>query len=123
MTPSHELRMQLAQFIGTEHYHYTERYNWLVYTDGVKYFFEKAGGNGAYWLVEWFGQYLRTLRKQHSFLVIELIVQDDSSTFKFRVTDGNENELLNRNGDYTDLQKGYWKFFMQNGVLMLPSEY
>ena len=123
MLASHELQGKLNQFIGTEHYHYTDRYNWLVYTDGVKFFLDKAGRDGAYWLVEWFGSFLRNLRKQHSFMVIELVVSYDDSTFKFLVTDGNENELFKRNGDYTDMQKGYWKFFMQNGVLMLPTEY
>ena len=121
LSPS-QLRSELSQFIGTEHYHYVPGYTWLVYTDGVKHFFEKGGERGAYWLVEWFGSFLKSLRKHNSFMDIYITVDSDN-VFTMRVTDGNDNELFARKGSHTDLQYGQWKFFMQNGVVMLPSEY
>lgn len=122
MLTTSELKSELAQFIGTEQYHYSPFFAWLTYTDGVKHFLEKGGTHGSYWFMDWCGNYLKGLRKQHAFMTIDLIANDDSE-FKIRVTDGNDHDLMIKTGSYTDLQHGTWKFFMQNGVLMLPSEY
>jgi hypothetical protein len=116
-----ELQGNLQQFIGTEKYHYSPMYTWLVYTDGAKYFFENGGSNGAYWLLDTIGALCSRLRKQQEFMALEVVSRNGG--FKIKVTDGNEKELLQRDGGSTDLQEGNWRFFMQNGVLMLPSEY
>lgn len=122
MKDAYQLQRDLQQFIGTERYYYADRYNWLAYTDGVKYFFEKAGSHGAYWLLDWFGGFLKDLRKKNEFMTIDVTVKNDH-TFKFKVTDGNEKQLLERGDSFTDLPAGIWRFYCQNGVLMLTSEY
>lgn len=116
-----ELQSNLQQFIGTEKYHYSPLYTWLVYTDGAKYFFEKGGEQGAYWVLDLIGSVCRNLRKQHEFMTVN--VESRNGSFKLNITDGNEKDLLKHSGGSTDLQEGTWRFFMQNGVLMLTSEY
>jgi hypothetical protein len=116
-----ELQGNLQQFTGTEQYHYSPMYTWLVYTDGAKYFFEKGGTHGAYWLLDLVGSLCSRLRKQQEFMTLDVVSRNGE--FKIKITDGDEKELLQREGGRTDLQEGTWRFFMRNGVLMLPSEY
>lgn len=117
----YQLRKELAQFTGTEQYHYTRGFAWLAYTDGVRYLCQKGGDDGCYWLLDWIGSNLRNLRKQHEFF--QIVVQSIDEVCSIVVTDGNDTELQKQAGFYTDLPQGQYKLFMRNGVLMLPNEY
>lgn len=111
----------LAQFIGTEQYRFNPLYRWLKYTDGVHYFVNNAGG-GAYWFLDIVGTELRRLADKHGFLTVDLRVHANESC-DIVVTDGNENELWAKRISWTDCPTGEWRFFLQNSVLMLTSEY
>lgn len=115
------LDTDLAQFIGTEQYRFNPLYRWLKYTDGVHYFVNNAGG-GAYWLLDIIGTELQGLAHKHSFMTVDLTV-DDESHADIIVTDGNDRELWRRKIDWTDCPQGTWRFFLQSNVLMLTSEY
>lgn len=109
--------LDFSQFYGTEHY-YKHPFTKSVYTDGVKYFAEKAG---AYWFLDIvFSEYF-TLMKKEGFLSINLKVNDFGADIT--VDDGNENILVKRHIDWTDCPQGEYKFFYADSVLMLTSEY
>lgn len=120
-TDTIDLQSQLAQFIGTERYHYNPLYPWLKYTDGVQYFAQNAGG-GAYWLIDIIGTELMQLAKNEEFLTIDLVVRENQSA-GIVVGDGNGNTLKTKTIDATDCPVGTWGFFLQHNVLMLASEY
>lgn len=120
-TDTASLSSDLAQFIGTEQYHYNPLYPWLKYTDGVQYFAQKAGG-GAYWFMDIIGTEIQPLTNRRPFLTIDLMVHE-SAQADILVTDGNDKELWRRHIDWTDCPQGVWRFFLQRGVMMLTSEY
>ena len=121
MNDTIDLQSSLGQFIGTEQYHFNPLYRWLRYTDGVKYFAENAGG-GAYWFLDIIGTELVSLARSQDFLTVDLKVHANESC-DIVVTDGNDNELWRRLIGWTDCPVGDWRFFLQNNVLMLTSEY
>jgi hypothetical protein len=112
------LESDLRQFTGTEQYHFNPFYRWMQYTDGVKYFAEKAG---AYWFLDIIGTELLALTKNEEFMAIDLIVRDGK--FQILVTDGNDTVLKKKTGNFTDCPTGVYRFFLTNNVLMVTSEY
>lgn len=120
-TETTDLHSQLAQFIGTERYHFNPLYPWLNYTDGVQYFAQHAGG-GAYWFLDIVGTEVQPLTRRRSFLTVDLMVHDTAKA-DILVTDGNDKVLHRRHVDWTDCPQGVYRFFLQRGVLMLTSEY
>lgn len=115
-----KLQEALAQFIGTEDYHFNPLYRWLKYTDGVHYFANHAG-NGAYWFLDIVGTELRNHALKHGFLDIDLVVTAGNAVIA--VGDGNGRRLKRWTGIFTDCPTGEYKFFLQRDVLMLSSEY
>lgn len=112
----------LAQFTGTEQYHFNPLYRWLRYTDGVKYFCQHAGG-GAYWFLDIMGTEMRKLSDAEPFVIsIKLSVKEDNAC-KITADDGDGKILWFRNISYTDCPAGEYRFFLCNQVLMLASEY
>lgn len=124
-------KSDLAQFTGTEN-HYRHGLNRTVlYTDGVKFFAERAGG-GAYWFLDILATELNDIRKTEGFLSIKLDVKGTLSanvhTAQVIVDDGNGNVLHTKDIAFTDCPVGEWKFYMADAggglsVIMLPSEY
>lgn len=108
----------LSQFIGTEHYYVSPLYRWMRYTDGVKYFCEKAG---AYWFLDVIGTEMKPITARNSFIDIILDVKDGAA--KITASNGNNRVLWQRGVDFTDCPPGEYKFFLQNGVFFLQSEY
>lgn len=119
MNRSEQLVLELAQFIGSDQHHYNPLYRWMNYTDGVRYFANKAG---AFWLLDVIGTELHKLANAHDFLSITFSVYADGLAY-ITVTDGDNLELWKKWLDYTDCPVGTWKFFLTNNVLMLTSEY
>ena len=109
--------IDLSPFYGTEHY-YGHPLTQSVYTDGVKYFAEVAG---AYWFLDIvFSEYHRLMRDL-GFITIDL--HSENGKADITVTDGNNKTLAEKHIDITDCPDGLYKFYFQDGVLMLTSEY
>ena len=114
------LSADLKMFTGTEQWFRHPLSSNFLYTDGVKFFAEHCGG-GAYWFLDILATELADLQETENFMSITLDVVDSSA--KITADDGNGNVLWTRNIDFTDAEKGTWKFFLTNNVLLLPSEY
>lgn len=111
--------LDLSQFYGTDKY-YKHPFSRVVYTDGVQYFAQNAGG-GAYWFLDECVINFATTFKNQEFLAITLEVKD--GTGDVVVTDGNETTLIKKHYAYTDCPNGTYKFYLTDDVLMLASEY
>ena len=113
---SQELKENLEQFYGTENYFKNPLLKYK-YTDGIKYFAEKAG---AYWLLQEINSIYVNLRCP-VFLNIEVVSKNHKADII--VDDGNDNVLKKKYITFTDLPEGEWQFFLTDNILLLPSEY
>lgn len=120
MNNPNELTHALANFYGTEGYYRHNLNRSMLYTDGVQFFAENAGG-GAYWLLDIIATEVMSLHKKEEF--IHVIYTVTGSTGQIVATDGNEHTLFKRGIDYTDCPEGKWEFYLVNNTLMIPSEY
>ena len=123
MTKVIDLKTELAQFTGSEHLYFNPLYRRLNYTDGIKYFAERAG---AYWLLDIIGTEFHPKTtgenpKWDYFLSITMKVKDSKAQVK--VTDGNDTTFTTKAISYTDCPEGEWHFYLTDNVLMLASEY
>ena len=97
----------------------------LRLTEGAKHF---ADTMGAYWLMDIIAtEFLPLLSEEDYIIFIEVTVNDDNSAVIVG-TDGDKGggpiTLHTRTIEYTDLPTNSgFKFYLQDGVLMLPSEY
>jgi hypothetical protein len=122
MNNATELQHNLAQFTGTEQWHFNPMYRWMNYTDGVQYFAQTAGG-GAYWFLDIIGTELRKYTPIEPFIQVKLIVKGDR-TAVIEADDGNDcPPFYTRELEFTDCPEGTWRFYLIDGVLLLPSEY
>lgn len=114
MTPG-ELKGALMQFTGTEQWWRHTPFN-LVYTDGVKYFAEKAG---AFWFLDIVATEIEPMRLD--FGVVKLV--SNNSTGSIVLEDGNDHIVWEKKIEFTDAPEGVWRFFLCNNIIMVPSEY
>lgn len=112
--PTKLTEAELRQFSGTEQYH--KHLFGSVYTDGVKYVADKAG---AYWLVDAVFSHAR----KEPFQVWTLVVYDDRSACLEMAEDVGTPVRVSQFIPYTDFPLKAIKFYVADGVLMLPSEY
>ena len=106
---------EMNRFYGTENY-YRYMNTPLVYTDGVKYFAEKAC---AYWFIDLCVSHL--IRLHDDFYLIRLKVENEKAIVTF---EGDEEEVCSQQKiEYTDCPEGEWVFFFYNNVLMWNGEY
>jgi hypothetical protein len=123
-----ELSAELAYFTGTEKWyrHWSNRN--MLYTDGVLFFVENGGKQGAYRFVDKVACEIVPLlkSKKEQFGCITLSSNAENKAV-ISVTDGNDNVLAQYPIDYTDMQPGDWKFYLVDDVshttLLLPTEY
>lgn len=118
-TRSTDLKSDLAQFTGTEVWYRHSINRRVMYSEGVKYFADKAG---CYWLLDILATQPEILKQAEEFASIRLQVADDMSA-NLSVTDGNDTTVYTRRIGFTDCPEGDWEFFFINNVIMLPSEY
>jgi len=118
---SNELIAELSQFTGTELWHRNPINSNMLYTDGVKFFADEGGEQGAYWFLDVVATEYFRLQRKDPFMVIDLAVKDSRATVV--VTDGNDNIVINSKVDHTDMQEGSWRFYLTDNVMLLPSEY
>lgn len=112
----------LQQFIGTENY-YRHWFRRFVYTDGVHYVAEEGA---VYWLLNAIASYqTRQLLRDPMLQEIqfwELQVNPDSSAV-LRCLRDTDDVALTQEIEFTDFPLDSIKFYLTQGVLMLPSEY
>lgn len=118
---SGQLEQALRGFTGTEHWFRHAFVRAMTYTDGVRFFAEQGGAQGAYWFLDIVATEYFPHLQRHPFQVVEVEVNDSHAAI--RVEDGNGQALFARDIEYTDLQTGRWRFYLTDNVLLLPSEY
>ena len=98
----------------------------LKYTEGVQHLAQQAG---AYWLIDAIASHLVTSRKlrQEPFLVIFLRAKNRQGRLTFHSDYNSDNpsefpSLKTQKIHYTDFPLEEIKFYVENGVIMLPSE-
>lgn len=123
MTQEHALTEgDLAQFIGTSQYY---RHNLgLLYTDGVKHV---ADQGEAYWLLDAIASWQNDSRIRNDEMLQNIqfwkltVHEDHSATLTCeRDTD---DVVLTQEIPFTDFPLKHIKFYLQEGVILLPSEY
>lgn len=114
------LEQDLNQFTGTDQWYRHGLVPKMLYTDGVRYFAENAGG-GAYWFLDIVATELFQLQSKVGFVVITADVAESKA--QLYADDGNDNVIWQREIEYTDMPTGKWKFYLTDNVLLLPSEY
>lgn len=114
-TITHE---NLSNFHGSEQMYFHPMFKGINYTEGVRYLMY----NGAAWLVEAIlshGLHNADIRSEE-FIVVTLKVNDTEGILTF--DDGNDNVLARQVIQYTDFPLKEISFYLENGVLILPSE-
>lgn len=112
------LKQDLEQFIGTEHWYRVSPFTKYAITDGVKYF---ADNGGAYWAVH---DILATaVALKQEMLVAKVTSNNQQATIEYEDGNGNKLEFATSKYPYTDLQEGVYRFYVMDGVMLLPSEY
>lgn len=123
MNEAQELRAQLAQHTGSEHWYRHPFNRTCAYTDGVKDFAEHAGG-GAYWLLDILMTQPEILTAMRRLGIVFITLNAALGKAKLTVVEDSDIPPLYERGiDATDCPDGEWKFFFGDNVLMLPSEY
>jgi hypothetical protein len=117
-----ELADLMEQFCGTEQYY---RLTSCLITDGMKAVADRAG---AYWLAEDIGCFSMEIAERyhhlHPIIFWVLTVKDGKASLVAWDDIPSENPpLYQHHYDYTDFPEGDWKFYYQQGVVFLPSEY
>ena len=105
----------LAYSTGTEAYHKINMFSPVVVTDGIMAMCQNLG---AFWLVDAILSYRRAER----FQIWSLNVGDRSAVLEMR-EDAPEPVKVQQVIEWTDFPQGNWKFWLVDGVLMLPTEY
>jgi len=110
----------LFGFTGTEHLymHFTRL---LHYTDGIKFMAEEAG---AYWLIDAIASYqpqFKTNEGLQEFQLWNLDVAEKTAVLTMR-EDSGEKPKVSQRISFTDFPFSI-KLYVENGVLLLPSEH
>jgi hypothetical protein len=122
---AHDLAAELEHFTGTEHYYRHALARGVVYTDGVKYFADKAG---AYWLLDIVATELPKFVLKHRIIFVTCSVKSGKAKLSANADAGKSN-LWERDINFTDCPEGDWLFYMAGGgdahqvVILLPTEY
>lgn len=117
---AHELKAGFAHFYGTETWWKHPFNREFLYTDGVKFFAENAGG-GAYWFLDIVATEIFQLQTKEPFLSITL--HSTKGKAVMFADDGNGVKQWLRDTNFTDCPEGVWRFYLTDNVMMLPSEY
>lgn len=113
-------QIDLSGFTGTEQY-YRSTFGKLKLTDGVHYL--RTKGN-CFWLIDIIESYQNKLKNQE-FQVWKLRLNENSEADVY-CEDGNDKCLIHQELQYTDFKEQtglvYIELWVENGVVMLPSE-
>jgi len=127
MLTTAQLKGDLAQYYGGEGviYHHSLVKSFR-YSPGVRYFAQRAGRSGAYWLLDVLATEFMQLNRSESFILITFDVTEKGAGSI--VASSHDAHLKKKDGFQTDVQPGKWQFYLQaidqrSSVLILPSEY
>ena len=118
-----ELESGLSGFYGTEGFHKLCILSDLLATDGVAYLCEKAS---CYWLFDAIASYQKACRKDAmlkdmQFWTLKVNLKKQSAVL---ICERDKGDVAFRQKiEYTDFPLSEIKFYVQNKVVMLPSEY
>ena len=116
---TNELTALIQQHNGTTQYHKLTLMS-LLATDGVKMVAEKAE---AFWLVDAIGSYQTNPKVQALAIQFWTLEVKDNQAVLFCVEDCGMPRIVEQEIKYTDFPDGNWKFYVQQGIMMLPGEY
>jgi hypothetical protein len=118
MKTSNQIKEELNQFCGTEHY-YKNLFG-IVYTDGIRFLAEECQ---CYWLIDLVASYQSDSKvKLEEFQVYKLTVNSDHSAV-VEITDGNYNIITKQEIEFTDFPLDEITLWFTNNVLYLQSEH
>lgn len=117
---SHQLRHELAHFTGCDQPYRHSLARDVLYTDGVRHFALNSGG-GAYWFLDILATEPVIRKQGASFAVITLTVFDGKADIAV-AADAGQPPVFTRHIEFTDAAEGEWKFYFENGMIMLPKE-
>lgn len=117
-----KIAADLPYFTGTTGYH-----RWSILfpqrlTDGAKYIAEECG---AYWLMDAIASYQRKLTQNEElayFQLWELTVKDNVGVLTCRA-DSDKPAIVTQKFKYTAFPLPSIKFYVENGIILLPSEH
>ena len=114
------LASDLAQFTGTANWY--KSFLGLKFTDGVKYLADKAK---AYWLVDLVASHQPAVVRKYGPGLQVWTLKKTKLGYTAVADNGNGEHLKSQFFGYTDfpVELFPFKLYVQNGVLMLPSEY
>ncbi len=115
-----ELRSLLRTFIGTTEYH--AHWSGMRLTDGVKFLADAAK---AYWLLDVIASWQRKALRDpalREFQLWELFMKPDYSATVVCSRDS-EDRAFTQEIEDTDFALEYVKLYVENGVILLPSEH
>ena len=117
MKNKQEILNNLAQFHGTDGYHKFNLFTKLVATDGVIYLAKEAG---CFWLLDILVsvQSMPNIKKQEMQVLLF-----DLKDKVVRIEDGNKNVLYTQKISATDFPLNEIEIWVENGVVLLPSEH
>lgn len=112
------LQEDLAQLTGSEH-HYMHWTRLLRYTDGVKFIAEKYG---AYWIIDLVASYQPVKGEGlDDFQLWRLKVRNGKAIMTCRA-DSDQPAIITQKIECTDFPESI-RFYVENGVLLLPGEH
>jgi hypothetical protein len=108
----------LSQFYGSDQAFFHPLFRGINYTQGVSFLMH----NGAAWLVEDILSHALHNPKvrREEFVVAKLKVKDRKAMLTFE--DGNDNVVARQKYDFTNFPLPEISFYVENGMLMLPTE-
>lgn len=107
---------QLSHFTGTENYY---RYLLgLLITDGVK---QAATEFECFWFLDVIASYQYKLKHQE--FQTWLLTKHPDSSATVECTDGNDNIIVKQNIPFTDFKATTFTIWLENEVMLLPSEH
>ncbi len=118
MLSPEELRTRLTEFTGTAQWYEDSSLPGLRFTDGVKFFLEETGAVQVLWVAHQQGL---ALQEHEDFLALHFV--RDAQGAECRITDGNYHPLGTQRTAPERLPEGDWEFWLERGVLYLPSEH
>lgn len=119
------LQDALAYCCGSENWYQHSINPRFRYTDGVKLLADKAG---AYWLLDAIvshqtSKQIRSSRSLQEFQLWELKVNPDQSCVLTCRADSDIPPVVAQSIEYTDFPLDYIKLYVEDGVILLPSEH
>lgn len=134
-----QLRAELGQYYGGHDQNYKSPFGPMQYTPGVRFFFQQGGRAGAYWVREILSTEPAITRawQKHGFVFVLVDAVKDSDMCRITVSEDADTQKVADNDSYkipageiyfnlelpySDLQRGQWVFYIENGLMVLPNE-